>query len=347
MSKTREAANIGRNWTKALEETITHVCKVAESVAESTVEFMKNVDWKKVGVAAAIVTSVVVTVATAGAAAPVIASLAGGLGLSSTATAILTTMGLGAISTAAGSGSHALVDGIFSGKDGKTITGNVLKAMLIGTITGGLIGGLGGVAANATKPLIQYTTKVAGETVIDTFRDVLEGNDITLSSVGMNLVLNAVTENVPSKATKGSQAKVEVPPTKSFAGEDVLQGVSKGTSGVETTAKDLSQFEKLKGEYASKEIPNADRIWSGLKDDPSHRAASFITEEQLAKGRIMSFTGSDNKSYSILQTSGGFNGLDGIYEYTLDSTGKITHQRFIEGGKITGFPNQKVPKGGY
>ncbi|EGO8079895.1 T7SS effector LXG polymorphic toxin [Enterococcus faecalis] len=121
----------------------------------------------------------------------------------------------------------------------------------------------------------------------------------------------------------------------------------KKASVPETTSKDLSQFEKLKGEYASKEIPNADRIGSGLKDDSSHRAASFITEEQLAKGRVTSFTGSDNKSYSILQINEDFNGLDGIYEYILDSTGKITHQRFIEGGKITGFPNQKVPKGGY
>ncbi|MFD2387264.1 hypothetical protein [Enterococcus rivorum] len=90
---------------------------------------------------------------------------------------------------------------------------------------------------------------------------------------------------------------------------------NKKASGADTTAKDLSQFEKLKGEYASKEIPNADRIGSGLKDDPSHRAASFITEEQLAKGRVTSFTGSDNKSYSMLQTKGNLNGLDGIYEY--------------------------------
>ncbi|MBF2564801.1 filamentous hemagglutinin, partial [Listeria seeligeri] len=131
---------------------------------------------------------------------------------------------------------------------------------------------------------------------------------------------------------------------------DKVKEVEKSTekaSGTNTTSKDFSQFEKLKGEYASKEIPNADRIGSGLKDDPSHRAASFITEDQLAKGRVTSFTGSDNKSYSMLQTKGEFNGLDGIYEYILDSTGKITHQRFIEGGKITGFPNQKVPKGGY
>ncbi|EOI06924.1 hypothetical protein UAY_00266 [Enterococcus moraviensis ATCC BAA-383] len=123
--------------------------------------------------------------------------------------------------------------------------------------------------------------------------------------------------------------------------------VSDKASGAEPSSKDLSQFENLKGEYASKEIPNADRVGSGLKEDPGHRAASFITEEQLANGRVTSFTGGDGKSYSVLQTQGNFNGLDGIYEYVLDTTGKITHQRFIEGGKITGFPNQKVPKGGY
>ncbi|MGX7419308.1 hypothetical protein ACWOFR_10975, partial [Carnobacterium gallinarum] len=117
--------------------------------------------------------------------------------------------------------------------------------------------------------------------------------------------------------------------------------------GSELSTKDLSQFEKLKGDYASKEITNAERIGSGLKDDPLHRSASFITEEQLAKGRVTSFTGGDGKSYSVLQSLGKLNGLDGIYEYVLDSTGKITHQRFIGGGKITGFPNQKVPKGGY
>lgn len=37
----------------------------------------------------------------------------------------------------------------------------------------------------------------------------------------------------------------------------------------------------------------------------------------------------------------------GIYEYVINDTGQVTHQRFIQGGKYTGFPNQKVPKGGY
>lgn len=99
--------------------------------------------------------------------------------------------------------------------------------------------------------------------------------------------------------------------------------------------------------YASQEIPNANRVGSGLKDDIWHRAASFIPEEQLAKGRVTSFTGGDNKSYTLLQTKGDLNGSNGIYEYVMDASGQVTHQRFISGGEITGNPNQVVPKGGY
>jgi filamentous hemagglutinin len=34
------------------------------------------------------------------------------------------------------------------------------------------------------------------------------------------------------------------------------------------------------------------------------------------------------------------NGKKGIYDHILDRSGKVTHQRFIEGGRITGSPNQ-------
>lgn len=120
----------------------------------------------------------------------------------------------------------------------------------------------------------------------------------------------------------------------------------KGAGGAESP-KDLSQFEKMKSDYASQEIPKANRVGSGLKDDILHRAASYVSEEQLAKGRVTSFTGGDDKSYTLLQTKGDLNGADGIYEYVMNSGGEITHQKFISGGKITGSPNQIVPKGGY
>ena len=115
----------------------------------------------------------------------------------------------------------------------------------------------------------------------------------------------------------------------------------------DNSAHNAALFEKLRSDYAAKEVREAERIGSALKDDALHRAASFIPEEQLANGKVTSFLGADRKSYTLLQVNGNLNSSNGIYEYIINSSGEITHQRFIIGGKITGFPNQIVPKGGY
>mgnify|MGYP003575934063 FL=1 len=94
----------------------------------------------------------------------------------------------------------------------------------------------------------------------------------------------------------------------------------------------------------AEQIFNAERIGSGLKADVLHRAASFLSKEQLQAGQVFPLRGGDGVERILLQTPGDLNGKNGIYEYIYDPVGKVTHQRFIEGGTVTGFPNQRVSK---
>jgi filamentous hemagglutinin len=94
---------------------------------------------------------------------------------------------------------------------------------------------------------------------------------------------------------------------------------------------------------AAKQIVNADRTGTALrKSDPAHRAASYLSEKQLAAGKTFNITGGDGVQRTLLQTPGSLNGKSGAYEYMLEPNGMVSHQRFIEKGIITGKPNQVV-----
>lgn len=84
---------------------------------------------------------------------------------------------------------------------------------------------------------------------------------------------------------------------------------------------------------------NANRIKSGLKADSGHRAASFLTKEQLESGKTFIIKGRDGVERTLLQTKETLDNKSGIFEYILDPLGNVTHQRFKESGIINGIPN--------
>ena len=164
------------------------------------------------------------------------------------------------------------------------------------------------------------------------------GNEVTLSGTVSSFVTGAVVAGL-------------------FYGADKLIG--KGLNFIKdkvsssakpsslSNPKNVVQYDKLKASYASDEIVNANRVGSGLKGDPYHRSASFLSREQLANGKVTSFRGEDGISRHLLQTRGGLNGKTGIFEYIVEPNGTVSHQMFIPKGNYTGYANQFGLKGGY
>jgi hypothetical protein len=94
-------------------------------------------------------------------------------------------------------------------------------------------------------------------------------------------------------------------------------------------------------EAESGAMSQMDRVGSGLKDDPLHRATSWVVDDPAAQQ--FTITGGDGVPRTLYQLPGEVNGKPGVFEWIVDSSGTdsvITHQRFIQGGQVTGLPNQ-------
>ena len=77
-----------------------------------------------------------------------------------------------------------------------------------GAFTGGLTGGLGAVSSSVTNSLVRHGVDTVGETVIDTISDAAQGGQITPTSIGTSLLLNAVTEGVSSRTVRAPKADI-------------------------------------------------------------------------------------------------------------------------------------------
>ncbi|WP_349681644.1 DUF637 domain-containing protein [Pseudomonas sp. UBA6562] len=181
------------------------------------------------------------------------------------------------------------------------------------------------------KDLVDRVSAVVSGGVQDVTIDL----DIALAMTGTGAVLRALL------AKRVIRARAE-------AGEKALSDVA-SASEIEGRgpASNAALFEKLRAGYSAQEIKNAQPIGSALKDDPLHRAPSYVTEQIPEKGRFFTIRGGDGKTYNLTQMEGEVDGKLGIFEWLVNSKGELTHQRFIPAGRITGTPNQvpsRLPK---
>lgn len=177
--------------------------------------------------------------------------------------------------------------------------------------------------------------------------------EMELLNIGMIFAgVTAATVSLPMAENEceiANKNAIKVTNKSSSILDEELEKIISGTKGAgNPVASNVAEFEKLRASYAADEIINAERTSTALtKSDPAHLSGSFLTREQLAAGKVTGFKGGDGIQRTLLQTKGELNGESGIFEYILTPDGKVSHQRFIKGGKYTGYSNQVVPKGGY
>jgi RHS repeat-associated protein len=188
---------------------------------------------------------------------------------------------------------------------------------------------------------------------------------LTTAEIAGTLVVGPIAESASVALAKlrPALASAARAPAFWFVGAGGIGGsgprtLEAGLAEADTAASSAAQARSLKSDLAAQHIAGAERsgtggevlndatVGSGLKSDPSHRVASYLTPEEIAKGTVTPIMGGDGVRRTLVQVPGQyFNGQEGIVEYIIDQNGAITHQRYIPGGVVGAGPNGRVVPG--
>ena len=86
---------------------------------------------------------------------------------------------------------------------------------------------------------------------------------------------------------------------------------------------------------SANKIPDGQHGFNDIIDNYSTIAKTFKIPTKGPGGQVTRYS-------ELMQVEGSNNGISGVFEWIVDQE-KVTHRRFIPGGKVTGHPNQ-IPK---
>jgi hypothetical protein len=180
----------------------------------------------------------------------------------------------------------------------------------------------------------------------------------TLSIMGIVASVRQIKDGIVSLAQFYDDTrcdKAQTPEQLETAGENFAKGIAKAGVGTITGVLSVlgarqglriagqAKATYLSAKYGGPEgqaLLNAKPVGSALKEDPHHRAATWAREDAAHNGTHFPLTGNDGQVRTLTQIPGELNGEPGRFEYIVDQSGNLTHQRFVKGGSINGIPNK-------